>query len=226
MKKKYILIIFIFLYKGTIAQTPFCGIIEYSQCKISSNDTILSATLFFSKSKILREPGPGTDNNTGFTKHLLFLENGKAFYYMINPTLQVALKQEVDNEGIEKYIIIGDSSTYKIIKIELNPSKTAEPDLYFEATHKTNSAIKILNENNPKKCYPLFGFLFGNLIENSISTFSVKDNKRTVHTFISKREERSVDESTFSIDKNIKIEEYSTMRFSELVFEYKQQKGM
>ena len=226
MKKILVYIVFIFFCKITIAQTPFCGRIEYSKCNLNSNDTILSATLFFSKSKILRENGPSNDDITGFTKHLFIVENGKAFYYMINPTLQVALKKEIDNEGSEKYKIIGDSSTYNIIKIEGNPTKTAEPDLYFEATHKTNSTIKILNENNPIKCYPMFGFLFGNLIENSISTFSVRDNKNTVHTFISKKEESILDDSIFLIDKNIKIEEYSSMRFSELVFEYKQIKGI
>lgn len=225
MIKPLVYIAFIFICNNTIAQTPFCGKIEYSKCNLNSNDTILSATLFFSKSKILREDGQDNDDITGFTKHLFIVENGKAFYYMINPTLEVALKQEVNNEGVEKYKIIGDSSTYSIIKIEFNPTKTAEPDLYFEATHKTNSAIKILSENNPKECYPLFGFLFGNLIENSVSTFSVKDNKNTVHTFISKKEESILDDSIFLIDKSIKIEEYSSMKFSELVFEYKQIKG-
>lgn len=226
MKKPLIFLSFFLLYKGIIAQTPFCGRIEYTKCNINSGDTILFASIFFSKSKILREAAPGVDSITGFTRHLLVLENSKAFYYMINPTLQIALKQEVDNENSKKYKIVGDSLPYYIFKVEGNPTKLDETDVYFEATYKTNSTIKILNENNSIQSYPMFGFLNGTLIENSISTFSVKGKKNTEHTFISKREEMICDESLFLIEKNIKIEVYSTWRFSELVYEYNQIKGL
>jgi len=218
------MIFILFYFNNTFSQHLFAGEIVY-KTQSDKNGSERYTTLIVSQTKILCI-SDSAEVNDGFNKHLLSIDKGKAFYYMINEVVGVALRQEfIDSCNLYAFVL-SNKPGYGKSKSEGNPTTLKDQDLWFSASYTYNVGRKILSNNSPVKCFPLFFIMNGSLIEESQSVYRVNKSDFRRETKLISINERQMDDSVFEIPNSVAIEEYSHIKRSQISYLYHLKKKM